>query len=109
MYLLDTNVFIEAKNRYFGFDICPGFWEWLLLRHAAGTIFSVDAVRTELLKGNDPLADWIKGIPRGFFQVPTASTTPHLAALSQWASDPIRQFSSNAIATFLASADYLLV
>ena len=26
-YLLDSNVFIEAKNRYYAFDICPGFWE----------------------------------------------------------------------------------
>ncbi|MBF0436614.1 MAG: DUF4411 family protein [Magnetococcales bacterium] len=25
MFLLDSNVFIEAKNRYYGFDICPGF------------------------------------------------------------------------------------
>ena len=29
MYLLDTNVFIEAKNRYYSFDLAPGFWEWL--------------------------------------------------------------------------------
>lgn len=29
MFLLDANVFIEAKNRYYGFDICPGFWRWL--------------------------------------------------------------------------------
>ncbi|MBF0147506.1 MAG: DUF4411 family protein [Magnetococcales bacterium] len=28
-YLLDSNVFIEAKNRYYAFDICPGFWEWM--------------------------------------------------------------------------------
>lgn len=25
MYLLDANVLIEAKNRYYGFDIAPGF------------------------------------------------------------------------------------
>ena len=24
MYLLDTNVLIEAKNRYYAFDIAPG-------------------------------------------------------------------------------------
>lgn len=28
-YLLDTNVFIAAKNLHYGFDICPGFWSWL--------------------------------------------------------------------------------
>ena len=28
-YLLDTNVFIQAKNLYYGFDFCPAFWDWL--------------------------------------------------------------------------------
>jgi hypothetical protein len=28
-YLLDTNVFIEAKNRHYGFDFCPAFWDWI--------------------------------------------------------------------------------
>lgn len=26
MYLLDSIVFIEAKNRYYAADIAPGFW-----------------------------------------------------------------------------------
>lgn len=67
MYLLDANVFIEAKNRYFGFDICPGFWEWLLQRYAAGTVYSVESVRAELLRGNDLLTDWVQALPSGFF------------------------------------------
>ena len=28
-YLLDANVFIEAKRRHYGFDFCPAFWDWL--------------------------------------------------------------------------------
>nr|WP_269633613.1 DUF4411 family protein [Pelomonas sp. BJYL3] len=28
-YLLDANVFIQAKNLQYGFDFCPGFWDWL--------------------------------------------------------------------------------
>lgn len=28
-YLIDANVLIEAKNRYYAFDIAPGFWKWL--------------------------------------------------------------------------------
>ena len=28
-YLLDTNIFIEPKNSYYDFSICPGFWDWL--------------------------------------------------------------------------------
>ena len=30
IFVLDTNTLIEAKNRYYGFDICPGFWFALL-------------------------------------------------------------------------------
>ena len=29
-YILDANVFIEAKNRRYGLDFCPAFWEWLI-------------------------------------------------------------------------------
>ena len=29
MFLVDSNVLIEAKNRYYAFDIAPGFWKWL--------------------------------------------------------------------------------
>ena len=25
-YLLDSDVFMAAKNLYYSFDICPGFW-----------------------------------------------------------------------------------
>lgn len=25
-YLLDSNVFIQAKNLHYGFDFCPAFW-----------------------------------------------------------------------------------
>ena len=28
-YALDANVFIEAKNRYYRFNLCPGYWQAL--------------------------------------------------------------------------------
>lgn len=39
-YFVDANVLIEAKNRYYAFDIAPGFWKWLNQEHAQGTVFS---------------------------------------------------------------------
>ena len=33
MYLLDSNVFIEAKNRHYPFDVVPAFWDWLVRAH----------------------------------------------------------------------------
>ena len=29
-YLLDANVFIQAKNLHYGLDFCPAFWDWLI-------------------------------------------------------------------------------
>ena len=45
-YLLDTNVFIEAKNRYYSFEVCPGFWDWIVAENAAGHVFSILRSRT---------------------------------------------------------------
>jgi Domain of unknown function (DUF4411) len=25
-YLIDSDVFIQAKNMHYGFDFCPAFW-----------------------------------------------------------------------------------
>ena len=44
-YLLDANVFIEAKKRYYGFDFCPGFWQWLVVKNQEGKIFSTKILR----------------------------------------------------------------
>ncbi|HVW88415.1 MAG TPA: DUF4411 family protein [Gaiellaceae bacterium] len=32
-YLLDANVFIQAKNLHYSFDFCPAFWDWLDRAH----------------------------------------------------------------------------
>ncbi len=40
-YLLDANAFIEAKKRWYGFDFCPAYWEWLEAANAAQSVFSI--------------------------------------------------------------------
>lgn len=57
-YLLDANVFIQAKNLHYGMDFCPGFWDWLLESSRAGIVASVTAVDEELQAGSDQLARW---------------------------------------------------
>ncbi len=59
-YLLDTNVFIEAKNRYYSFAVCPGFWAWIEGAGPAQSIATIDQVRDEILRGKDELAAWVK-------------------------------------------------
>lgn len=58
-FILDANVFIEAKNRYYAFDICPGFWTWMDHIVASGNVQTITKVRDELIDGNDELKDWV--------------------------------------------------
>ena len=56
-YLLDTNVFIQAKNLHYGFDFCPASWDWLVQRNAPGQIFRIERIG-EIEAGGDELSDW---------------------------------------------------
>lgn len=68
-FLLDANVFIESKNRYYGFDICPGFWSALQARHVDLRVFSIDRIRKELLGHDDEIRTWIEEVvPQTFFR-----------------------------------------
>jgi hypothetical protein len=106
-YLLDANVFIEAKNRYYGFDVCPGFWDWLVSMNARGSLHSVESVENELVGGNDELAEWARDRGEAFFLAPDTPTLSSLARLAEWAST--EEYEPAAVATFLGSADYYLV
>jgi hypothetical protein len=53
---LDANVFIEAKNGPYNFDMAPGFWRWLEKASKDGLIRSPISVYPEIEKGTDDLA-----------------------------------------------------
>jgi Domain of unknown function (DUF4411) len=62
-YWLDTNVFIDAKNHFFAFDLVPKFWKWLEDQMNDGVICSSKMVYNELcrLEGSqDELHKWAK-------------------------------------------------
>lgn len=59
IYILDSNILIQAKNFYYAMDICPGFWELLDEMFADGRASSVKSVYREIRAGNDELADWV--------------------------------------------------
>ncbi len=70
IYLVDSDVLITAKNLYYAFDICPGFWKCLLQGHREDLVFSIDRVRNELLAGRETedLVRWVGSeVPAGFF------------------------------------------
>jgi hypothetical protein len=74
-YLLDSDVFIQAKNAHYGFDIVPAFWKWLEQAHDAGTVYTVEKVAQEIIAGGDELARWMKQRPKSFKIAPRLTTS----------------------------------
>lgn len=65
-YLLDANTYIQAKNHYYGMDVCPAYWDWLDLQYESGILASIDFIRRELKDGDDELAKWVSDRPEHF-------------------------------------------
>ena len=106
-YLLDANVFMQAKNLYYGFDFCPAFWAWLIAGNAAGKVFSIEKVGDEIEAGGDELAAWAAQRGPDFFLKPDAAILPALGQVSSWATS--QRYDPAAVSTFLQVADYYLV
>lgn len=106
-YLLDANVFIQAKNLHYGLDFCPAFWQWLIVRNASGAVFSIEKVGDEIEAGQDDLSEWAGARGAGFFLKPDAAILGALTQVSAWASG--QGYDAAAVSTFLQVADYYLV
>jgi hypothetical protein len=111
-YLLDSDVFIAAKNSYYAFAICPGFWDSLIHHYGVGNICSIDRVRGELLAGRktEDLVQWVKGqLPSPFFvDTGEESVTTAYGDVMLWVQrNP--QYFDQAKAKFATEADGWLV
>ena len=106
-YLLDSDVFIQAKNLHYGFDFCPAFWDWIDLQRRSGTVLSIEKVRDELIGGDDELATWAEQRGEEFFLKPDSGILPSLRTVSGWASGA--GYEPAAVNIFLQAADYYLV
>lgn len=59
-YWLDSDALITPKNGPYGFDIAPGFWEFIEGKITEGSIRSPAFVYDELVEGGDELAAWAR-------------------------------------------------
>jgi hypothetical protein len=109
LFLLDADVLIQAHRLYYGFDICPGFWDFLAA--SAERVSTIDKVREELLHGraDDPLRTWITAQPAGFSEATAEKET------TRWAGDVFawvqnhHQYTAAAKKEFSEAADGWLV
>ncbi|HJP91673.1 MAG TPA: DUF4411 family protein [Pyrinomonadaceae bacterium] len=105
VYVLDTNVFVQAHRRHYAFEICPGFWDCLIHYHESGRIVSIDRVRDEILAG-DALEAWAKNsAPSGLFAATAdAAVVQKYTDIISWAKAN-SQFNSEAKTGFAQVAD----
>jgi len=73
-YCLDTNVLIQAWQKYYSPTYCPGYWDVLNHLGKQGIIFIPEEVSTEILKTDDDLAKWLKSCT-----IPIVSITEEVA------------------------------
>ena len=108
--MLDANAFIEPKDRYYGFDLCPGYWNALLRQHQAGVVLSIDRIETELKAQDDEIKAWIAdAAPKTFFKkTQDQAVVDQFQAMLTWVySEP--QFINAARTEFASVADGWLV
>lgn len=107
--MLDSNVFITAKNTYYGLDLVPAFWSWLEGQAVAGKIASTDLIYDELKNGNDDLAEWVKDRRDTLFHFgsSSAAVAGHVASLGAWAQ--AASYEQHVVEDFMDCADPFLV
>ena len=106
-YLLDANIFIQAKNLYYGMDFCPAFWDWLIKSNSRRKLFSIEKVGDELKAMEDDLSKWAAQRGKSFFLKPDESVLEALVEVSHWIND--RDYETGAKNIFLQGADYYLI
>jgi len=106
-YLLDANVFIQAKNLHYGFDFCPAFWEWVVDQNESGMVYTIDKVADEISAGSDDLSEWMAGRHSSFFRKTDGAVIPCFSRVSSWVMG--QGYEPAAVSTFMQVADYYLV
>ena len=107
-YLIDAAVFIQAKNQYYAFSICPGFWDSLIGHFRVQNIFSIDHIREELMRGNktEDLVLWVKNeLSGGFFLATRDKEVVHCYEKMMLWVQRSPQFQDYAKAKFATEAD----
>ena len=111
-FVLDSDVFIAAKNAYYSFDICPGFWKAIVQAHKSGRVQSIDRIKSELLSGHkeEDLVQWVKkDVPTAFFYDSSSNeVSSAYAEIMLWVQRSAQYF-DRAKAKFATEADGWLV
>jgi len=104
VFIVDANVFMQAANSYYAFDIVPRFWTWMEGR-LGHDLFTVVPVGAEILAQSDELSDWFKGVtnPNWVLAVDDQATQLQMPVIAKHCVD--YGYKPAGIAKFLSGAD----
>ena len=107
MYVLDTNVFIDAANAYYAFDLAPGYWDFLVQLFDSHHAVSIKSVYDELGEAGDgdPLKDWARA-NKQHFVTPDSRVVACYQRVIAWAKN---NYDSPAVIEFQRVADSWIV
>lgn len=104
MYVLDSNTFIDAKNRYYGFDIVPSFWR-KLIENSPENILTIKPIESEIMAGHDELSTWFESNYTTYtYAVDSTEVQQAFAKISEHVTNNIQYKDSEKI-RFLSKAD----
>ncbi len=113
LYVLDTNIFIQAHRAFYPLDIAKSFWNTITELAADEKIISIDKVKAEIDKNDDELTEWIDtNLPEKFFKpTDTEKVLTEYALMAPWAESKSDHYQRGAIDEFLdfENADAWLV
>jgi len=103
IYVLDTNVFIQAHRSTYPLDVATSFWNMLRQLAADEKIISIDKVKDEIERNEDELQGWIDAnLPESFFK-PTddQAILNEYGTIANWAESRADHYQRGAIDEFL--------
>jgi predicted nucleic acid-binding protein len=89
IYCLDSNVLIQAWQKYYSPKLCPSYWDKLNQLGTEGKIFISQMVFDELTKTDDDLSKWVK---ESNIEVKTLTADVTNAVSQIYAADPLHKF-----------------
>lgn len=104
LYVLDTNVFIQAHRSNYPLDVATSFWNTIKQLAADGHIISIDKVKDEMDRNEDELTAWVDAnLPEEFFKnTNDQSIVDEYGLMAPWAESRSDHYQRGAIDEFLA-------
>lgn len=103
LYVLDSNIFIQAHRVTYPLDVATSFWNTLKRLAEEEKIISIDKVRDEIYENEDVLKDWVEANLSDEFFKPTdnQAVLNEYGLMAPWAESKADHYHRAAINDFL--------